>query len=176
MEQTKDIYPQKYESGVAKAQFLLKEITRILNKEHPGFTEIATQETQQGTGRDMNRFSLVTEIITKAIQTKIMQFKNVTETGWNSIYYDDISTAIPTYTVLNSIIEKIEDNQTIKDIIKEAKEKYDPEVLVIAGDFTPVGSEGGRKMRKSRYRHRKSNKKHKKGNKKHKRSIKKYRK
>ena len=82
MEQTKDIeYPQKYESGVEKAQFLLKEITRILNKEHPGFTEIATQETQQGTGRDMNRFSLVTEIITEAIQTKIMQFKNVTETG-----------------------------------------------------------------------------------------------
>lgn len=154
-------YPQG--TGLVKAQFLLQEITKQLNKDHPGFTQIA--QTNQKLG-------YVIDIINKEIRDKIMLFKDVS--GWNSIYYDDISTAIPTYGVLDSIIEKMEKNQTINDIIIEAKEKQ-PEVFVTS--VTLHGDQNaGRKMRKSRYRHRKSNKKHRKGNKKHKKSIKKHRK
>ena len=159
MEKSKPIeYPQKVKSGIAKAQVLLKRITKKLNTDHPGFTTIA--QTNQKLG-------YVNEIINRAIENKIMQFKNVSE--WNAIYYDDISTAIPTYGVLDSIIEELKKNQTINDIIREAKEKYDPEVLIYAVTV------GGRKMRKSSKRHRKSNKKYRKGNKKHKKSIKKHR-
>ena len=190
-------YPQ--ENGLVKAQFLLKTITTKLEGDHPGFTTIATQQTQTGQGRNVSKFASVIDIITKAIQNKIMQFKNVS--GWDSIYYDDISTAIPTYGVLDSIIEELEKNQTIKDIIIKAKEKK-PEVLITSvtphgnqdqhikdiireatekekvldiRKVTPHGNQGGRKMRKSSKRHRKSNKKHRKGNKKHKKSIKKHR-
>jgi hypothetical protein len=160
------------ESGIAKAKFLLEEITKKLNRDHPGFTTTATQQTQRGQGRNVTNFGIVIDIITKAIQTKIMQVKDVSE--WDSRYYDDISTAIPTYGVLDSIIEELEQDQTIKYIIRKAKENQ-PEVLVTS--VTLHGDQNaGRKMRKSRYRHRKSNKKHRKGNKKHKKSIKKHRK
>ena len=170
MESTPIQYPANADrSGLAKAQFLLQEITRKLNTDHPGFTTIATQETQGQ--RNMSKFRDVIDIITKAIQNKIMQVKDVSE--WNAIYYDNISQAIPNEDVLNSIIEELKQNQTIKDIIKEAKEKYDPEVLITS---VTTDQNAGRKMRKSRHRHRKSNKKHRKGNKKHKKSIKKHRK
>jgi hypothetical protein len=169
MENTPIQYPGNAESGIAKAQFLLQEITKKLNTDHPGFTTTATQGQ-----RNMSKFGDIIDIITKTIKKKIMEFLGVTG-EWNSIYYDEISTAIPTYGVLNSIIEELEKNQTIKDIIIEAKEKYDPEVLVT--HVTPASDQNaGRKMRKSNKRHRKSNKKHRKSNKKHKRSIKKHRK
>ena len=165
-------YPQDKELGIAKAQVLLEKITKKLNTDHPGFTTIATQQTQTGQGRNVSKFRSVMDIITKAIQTKIMQ--SLDKTGlWNSIYYDDISTAIPTYGVLDSIIEELEKNQTINDIIREAKEKYYPEVLIT--HVTPTDQNAGRKIRKSSKRHRKSNKKYRKGNKKHKKSIKKHR-
>ena len=169
MESTPIQYPANAESGIAKAQFLLQEITRKLNTDHPGFTTTATQGQ-----RNMSKFGIVIDIITKAIQNKIMQVKNING-EWDSTYYDDISTAIPNKGVLDSIIEELEKNQTINDIIIEAKEKYDPEVLVTY--VTPASNQNaGRKMRKSNKRHRKSNKKHRKSNKKHKRSIKKHRK
>ena len=178
MEESKLIeYPQDKQLGIAKADFLLKEITRILNTDCPGFTKIATKEIQKGQGQNVSGLESVTTIIDRAIRKKIMQFKNVSE--WNSRYYDDISQAIPNQGVLNSIIEELKTNQTIEKIIEEAKETYDPEVLVthvtLVGE--PVGRkpDGGRKMRKSNKRHRKSNKKHRKGNKKHKKSIKKHR-
>jgi hypothetical protein len=196
-------YPQDKESGIAKAQVLLEEITTKLDIYHPGFITTATKETQTGQGRNVSRFGNVTTIIDDAIKNKIMH--HLDKTGeWDSRYYDDISTAIPTYGVLDSIIEELEKNQTIKDIIREAKEKekvLDISKVTLHGKQggpvgepvggpvgepvggpvgEPVGGPvgepvGGRKMRKSSKRHRKSNKKYRKGNKKHKKSIKKHR-
>jgi len=178
MEESKRIeYPANAESGIVNAQFLLQEITRKLNTDHHGFTTIATQQTHEGQGRNISRLVSVTTIINKAIKNKIMQWKRTNGEDvpeiWNAKYYDNISQAIPNEDVLNSIIEELKQNQTIKDIIKEAKEEHDPEVLITS---VTTDQNAGRKMRKSRHRHRKSNKKHRKGNKKHKKSIKKHRK
>lgn len=163
-------YPQKVKSGKEKAEFLIKEITRILNEQNYGkFIEAATQETQTGQGQDVSRLDNVTTIIDDAIKNKIMQ--HLDKRGeWDSSYYKNISNAILTYGVLNSIIEELKQNQNIKQIIEEAKELHNPSVLIYA-----VKTVGGRKIRKSSKRHRKSNKKYRKGNKKHKKSIKKHR-
>jgi hypothetical protein len=168
MENTPIQYPQDKESGIAKAQFLINKIIAILQSE-------SKSKKRWSSDPNICNMKTIRNNINEKIKQTIINYKINEDPsvrlspGWNVMYYNDTSSAIPNEKILTEIITSLKESQNFRDNV----ENCDGETTMIT-TMVPSNQNAGRKMRKSRYRHRKSNKKHRKGNKKHKKSIKKH--